>query len=40
MKRSEINAALTWAKELLARYDIRLPDFALLDHGRVAGPQN
>ena len=28
MKRSEINAALAWAKDLLAKNNIRLPDFA------------
>ncbi|MCI8524969.1 MAG: D-lyxose/D-mannose family sugar isomerase [Oscillospiraceae bacterium] len=28
MKRSEINKALTWAKALLEKYNIRLPDFA------------
>jgi len=28
MKRSEVNAALNWAKDLLAKYQIRLPEFA------------
>ena len=28
MKRSEINAAILWAKEFLARNNIRLPEYA------------
>ena len=28
MKRSEINAAIAWTKDILARNNIRLPEFA------------
>ena len=31
MKRSQVNAALTWAKELLAKNNIHLPEYAYWD---------